>query len=98
LNIPAAGEYVRSFWTLPQWEAIEEGERPADAIAVPGGWALYRWMSPPADAGTSAGPACQPDPELSALVATWPDLPTPIRAGIMAMIRAARLKGTDGAR
>jgi hypothetical protein len=28
-------------------------------------------------------------PDLAALVAAWPDLPEPIRAGIMAMVRAS---------
>ena len=29
------------------------------------------------------------DPELAVLVAAWPTLPEPIRAGIVAMVRAA---------
>jgi hypothetical protein len=29
------------------------------------------------------------DPDLSAVVASWPTLPDPVKAGIMAMIRAA---------
>lgn len=30
------------------------------------------------------------DPDLAALIAAWPDLPEPVRAGISAMVRAAR--------
>jgi len=29
------------------------------------------------------------DPDLAALIAAWPDLPEPVRAGINAMVRAA---------
>jgi hypothetical protein len=29
------------------------------------------------------------DPDLAALLAAWPALPTPIRAGIVAMVKAA---------
>jgi hypothetical protein len=32
-------------------------------------------------------------PDLAEVVATWPDLPEPIRAGIVAMIRSALGKG-----
>jgi len=30
------------------------------------------------------------DPDLAALIAAWPDLPDPVRAGINAMVQAAR--------
>jgi hypothetical protein len=33
--------------------------------------------------------ACQADPYLAAIVAAWPTLADPIRAGIVAMIEAA---------
>jgi hypothetical protein len=33
---------------------------------------------------------CKTDPELAAVVATWPELPEAIRAGIVAMVKAAR--------
>lgn len=36
------------------------------------------------------------DPELAELAAAWPALPDPIRAGILAMVRAA--VGTPGAK
>lgn len=34
-------------------------------------------------------PDAAPDPDLAALIAAWPDLPEPVRAGINAMVRAA---------
>jgi hypothetical protein len=34
-------------------------------------------------------PATPTDPELAAVVAAWPDLPPAIRAGIVAMVKAA---------
>lgn len=34
-------------------------------------------------------PVATPDPDLAALIAAWPDLPEPVRAGINAMVRAA---------
>ena len=30
------------------------------------------------------------DPELARLIDTWPDLPEPVKAGILAMVQAAR--------
>jgi hypothetical protein len=32
------------------------------------------------------------DPDLAAVVAAWPELPEAIRAGIVAMVRAARAR------
>jgi hypothetical protein len=32
---------------------------------------------------------CQTDPDLAAVVAAWPELPEAIRAGILAMVKAA---------
>jgi hypothetical protein len=47
----------------------------------------------PAPGGAKSGaPASRPstiDPTLAALIAAWPTLPDPIRAGILAMVRAA---------
>jgi hypothetical protein len=34
--------------------------------------------------------SAEADPDLAALLDAWPTLPTPIRAGIVAMIRAAK--------
>jgi len=36
------------------------------------------------------------DPDLAAIVTAWPTLPEPIRAGILAMVRAARRDGAEG--
>jgi len=36
---------------------------------------------------------CKTDPGLAAVVAAWPELPEAIRAGIVAMVRAALGKG-----
>jgi hypothetical protein len=33
---------------------------------------------------------CQTDPDLTEIVAAWSTLPEPIRAGIVAMVRASR--------
>ena len=33
---------------------------------------------------------CQTDPDLAAVVAAWPELPEAIKAGILAMVKAAR--------
>jgi hypothetical protein len=38
------------------------------------------------------GPSEMP-PEVAEIMAAWPDLPEPIRAGILAMIRSASGKG-----
>ena len=32
---------------------------------------------------------CQTDPDLAAVVAAWPELPEAIKAGILAMVKAA---------
>jgi hypothetical protein len=34
---------------------------------------------------------CKTDSDLAAVVAGWPDLPEAIRAGILAMVKAARI-------
>ena len=36
-----------------------------------------------------ANPAPPADPELAAVVAAWPDLPPAIRAGVVALVKAA---------
>jgi hypothetical protein len=36
---------------------------------------------------------CQIPPDLAAVVAAWPTLPEPIRAGILAMVKAASAGG-----
>ena len=57
-------------------------------------------LQPPCNAKTSddrPGGACQnlcqtlaeTDPELAAVVDAWPDLSEPVKAGVLAMIRAA---------
>jgi hypothetical protein len=42
-----------------------------------------------AEFGAPATPSPAIDPGLAALIDAWPTLPEPIRAGILAMIRAA---------
>ncbi len=37
--------------------------------------------------------AQNPPPDLAAVIDAWPDLPEPIRAGIVAMVKAASGKG-----
>lgn len=37
----------------------------------------------------SPGPAAPADPDLAAVVAAWPDLPPALRAGVLALVRAA---------
>ncbi len=52
----------------------------------------HQEVTTPAEAGSpdwSPGPL-QGDPELKAVVAAWADLPEPIRAGITAVVAAAR--------
>jgi hypothetical protein len=55
----------------------------------------HKTVTPGAVLGCSAGCSDQrneggiPDPALAALIAAWPALPDPIKAGILAMIRAA---------
>ena len=38
-------------------------------------------------------PDAPTDPELAAVVAAWPDLPPAIRAGVLALVKAAGLSG-----
>ncbi|MBC7834257.1 MAG: hypothetical protein H7Y88_04045 [Phycisphaerales bacterium] len=39
--------------------------------------------------GDSAAEAKRTDPDLAAVVVAWPDLPTAIRVGVLAMVKAA---------
>ncbi|NOS99622.1 MAG: hypothetical protein HOP29_03240 [Phycisphaerales bacterium] len=48
-------------------------------------WTKYGTKSAPEPAGMND----RTDPELAAVVAAWPTLPDAIRAGIVAMVRAA---------
>jgi len=41
-----------------------------------------------AGCGGSPTPATPADPDLSAVVAAWPDLPPAIRAGVVALVKA----------
>ncbi|MBL9032754.1 MAG: hypothetical protein JNM80_13755 [Phycisphaerae bacterium] len=45
--------------------------------------------TPPASA-TAPTPATPTDPELAAVVAVWSDLPPAIRAGVLALVKAAK--------
>ena len=36
------------------------------------------------------------DPNLASVVKAWPDLPEPIRAGIVAMVQTANERAADG--
>jgi hypothetical protein len=46
---------------------------------------------PPAPAAPIAAPSAEPPlpPDLAALLAAWPELPTAVRAGISAMVQAS---------
>jgi hypothetical protein len=51
--------------------------------------------------GPPSPPATPTDPELAAVVAAWSDLPPAVRAGIVAMVKAAGVRpgpsgGSDG--
>ena len=43
-----------------------------------------------AECGALAAPKATLDPQLAAVVEAWPTLPEPIKAGILAMVRAAK--------
>ena len=45
--------------------------------------------------GPPTAPPKPTDPELAAVVAAWPDLPPALRAGIVAMVKAAGGLGHD---
>ncbi len=42
------------------------------------------------DSDTKPAPATPPDPDLSVVIAAWPNVPVVVRAGIVAMVKAAR--------
>jgi hypothetical protein len=39
---------------------------------------------------------CQTDPDLTAVIDAWHTLPEALRAGIVAMVKAAKKNGADG--
>ena len=43
-----------------------------------------------AESGAQAASTAVSDPDLAAVVKAWPKLPEPVRAGIVAMVKAAR--------
>ena len=47
-----------------------------------------------AECGALGAQTGQIDPDLQAIIERWPTLPEPIRAGILAMIRAGRSGGS----
>ncbi len=47
------------------------------------------------NSGTPTPPATPPDPHLAAVVAAWPDLPPAIRAGVLALVKAASPDSTN---
>jgi hypothetical protein len=61
-------------------DAPKSGEAKSEAVSTNSGL-------------TDPAPAVPADPDLTALIGAWPALPAPIRAGIVAMIRAAGLNG-----
>ena len=44
---------------------------------------------------TNRDPAPPPDPDLAAIVDSWPTLPEPLKAGILAMVRATQGSAND---
>jgi hypothetical protein len=50
-------------------------------------------IGPDSGPSTPATPAKPTDPELAAVVAAWPDLPPAIRAGVLALVKAAGAAG-----
>ena len=46
-----------------------------------------------AESGALGAPNPPFDPELGRIIKAWPDLPTGVRVGIMAMVRASEGKG-----
>jgi hypothetical protein len=74
-------------------EGLEPSRFPAgnSRVSEPGG---SKSGNKDAPFGISTGELRPTDPELAAVAAAWPDLPAALRAGILAMVRAA-LQRTD---
>ena len=49
-----------------------------------------------ADAGAVETKTAHDDPDLQAIIDAWPALPDAIKAGIVAMVTAARRDGAEG--
>ena len=47
-------------------------------------------QAPPPVADHLPNDTCKTDPDLAAVVEAWPDLPEALKAGIVAMVKAAR--------
>jgi hypothetical protein len=48
-------------------------------------------VRPPTATQNATRDCVVPDPDLAAIVAAWPELPEAIKAGILAMVKAARI-------
>ena len=71
---------------LSFWQFLRSGETDIDKFACRG----RRASGSPPRPRPAKSPAPRPaDPDLASLVKTWPTLLEPIRAGILAMVRAA---------
>lgn len=47
------------------------------------------------ESGTLAADSTPVDPDLAEIASAWPTLPDAIKAGVMAMVKAAAAKGAD---
>jgi len=65
---------------------LPTASNPPDCEYRQGCW-VYRKVS--ADVSRGAGDAVPIDPDLALVIALWPDLPAALKAGILAMVRAA---------
>jgi hypothetical protein len=66
---------------LPETRGIKSGNIPGDE--------QHHDARPPADPPPPTMPLIPADPDLAAVVRAWPDLPPAIRAGMVAIVRAA---------
>ena len=64
-------------------------------VCVSGGAKSDAHSAPSAPNSPGNPPTPPTDPELAAIAAAWPDLPPAIRAGIVAMVKAARPGGAQ---